>query len=237
MISVITIYNDKNVLENTLLKSIAAQENCEYETILVDTYSQGFTSASSALNFGASLAKGDYLVFIHQDVKFEENDTLNIIEEFCKQNEFGIAGVAGLSFQKQSISKIYHGKNRILASKKNDFNLPVEAISLDECLLIVPKKSFDGFSDLGDTWHLYGTDYTLKMKNKGKNALIFPITLWHKSDGISLNLNYFDSIKSLCHLYRKEKVIYTLFGYWPTNPLKLNIKVLYRKFRFKKWGR
>ena len=74
MISVITIYNDKNVLESTLLKSIKVQENCEYETILVDTYSHGFTSAASALNYGASLAKGDYLVFIHQDVKFEENE-------------------------------------------------------------------------------------------------------------------------------------------------------------------
>ena len=67
MISIICVFNDKKVLNECLLESLKNQ-TANYELILIDNTNRKFKSASEALNYGAKKAKGNYLMFVHQDM-------------------------------------------------------------------------------------------------------------------------------------------------------------------------
>lgn len=232
MISVVCCYNDEIALMNCLEKSLTEQKNVTFERVFVDTRKHSFGSASEALNYGGNLAQGDVLVFVHQDVFFEEPTTLEKISQYCDMLEYGILGVAGLSFQdKKLYTNIVHGTDK----KKigGNLNEPMRCCCLDECLLVVNKENFDKykFSDLGKTWHLYGTDFVLKMKHMNIESYILPIKIWHMSDGKSFEKSYFNAIKRLSALYKYEKKIWTIYGVWNTNYFLIRIKCLYRKIR------
>ena len=103
-------------------------------------------------------------------------------------------------------------------------------------MLIIPKIIFDKykFSDIGKTWHLYGTDYALKMLIHHHAVLVFPIAIWHLSNGASLNGNYFDAMIKLAKIYRNDvSEIVTIYGIWATKMIKLYCKCLYRKIRLR----
>lgn len=236
MLSLICSYNNRELLEDTLLKSLKEQSYTNYEIILIDSKAKGFLSASSALNYGAEKAKGNYLIFIHQDVYFTDKDILSKIDYFCAHNEFGIMGVAGVSLEnnnRQFYSNVVHGSEKKPSGAK--FESVKETVSLDECLLVIPARVFNDykFTDFGNTWHLYGTDYCLKMKQNSLKAYIAPLNLWHLSSGASLNECYFDTIKKLCRTYNENEIIYTAFGTWPTKMIYLTLKCAWRKFRLK----
>lgn len=237
MVSIVCAYNNEKILESALKKSLEKQRDVDYEFFPVNTKELEFSSASETLNYAGRRVNGEYIFFVHQDVIFENELDLKYLYNLCCTNQFGIAGVAGCVNQDgkvKAISCIHHGKEHIRATENYDFNKPILADNLDECLLIIPKKVFEHyeFSDIGKTWHLYGADYSLKMKVHFHPVLIFPFDLWHLSEGNSLNSNYFDSIIELAKLYRKDfKEIVTLFGTWPTSPGILWLKCLYRKLR------
>lgn len=239
MISIVCMYNDKIALEDNLLRTLKNQRFQDYETILVDTKFHSFHSAAEALNYGGKHATGELIMFIHQDVRLEMDDVLDRILAYSSQEEFGIAGVAGIGKNLESFSVIVHGRQKEKAAQNTDFSAPVEGISLDECLLIIPKFVFNQYqyANLGETWHLYGTDYCLQMLEQGMKILILPIEVWHLSEGNSLNTNYYDTIKKLATRHTSFDYIYTLFGKWPTNRYKLSLKTMYRKFRHIVLGR
>ena len=68
-LSVICVYNNKQILESFLLESLKKQ-NINYELILINNVNNEFTSAAKALNYAATKATGDYLLFVHQDIFF-----------------------------------------------------------------------------------------------------------------------------------------------------------------------
>ncbi|HFI0131861.1 TPA: glycosyltransferase family 2 protein [Streptococcus suis] len=239
MISIICIHNDQEVLEKNLLRTLREQSFKDYELILVDTTQLAFNSAAEALNYGGEKAKGEIIVFVHQDIQLTSKFFLEELAKHSKEYDFGIAGVAGVGVNFESFSRIVHGSHKEYSAKNYEFTEPINALSLDECLLIIPKNMFEKnkFSNLGNTWHLYGTDYSLKMLSLGNRVLILPISLWHLSEGKSLNLNYFDTIRNVANLYSSFDNIYTLFGKWPTNRFLLYLKTFYRKTRYQILGR
>lgn len=244
MLSIICVYNKKNVLKDRLLNSLHSQNYNDYEEILVDSVEHGFSSASEALNYGGNLAKGDYLIFLHQDIVLEDKNVLSKIADYCDKNTFGCAGVAGFTVKNSKrlnfYSNIVHGdQKKKIADDVQTINQVREVYSLDECVLIIPKNVFEQykFRYLGETWHMYALDYALQMQDSNQNILVFPIKLWHCSDGKSFNLNYFDAVEVLCEKSRgQHQKIYTIWGKWPTNSLLINLKIMYRKARYRLRG-
>lgn len=237
MLSIICAYNNRSILKKSLERSLLEQKEIEYEYLPINAKEYGFVSASETLNYAGKEAAGEYILFVHQDVIFEDPLTLKKIEEWCNNHKFGIAGVAGGINQNGKVivfSNIHHGERHEKVCKQTlDTAKCVD--TLDECLLIIPQKIFKRykFSDLGKTWHLYGTDYSLKMKSYGYSSWVIPIDIWHLSKGASLNSNYYSTIYQLCHLYKESgKIITTIYGIWPTNKYLLFIKCLFRKIRF-----
>lgn len=243
MFSIICAYNNKKMLEDCVIKSLKKQKNIEYETIFVNAEEHHFSSASETLNYGGQQAKGDYLIFLHQDIIFETEDVLEKIKFYCDHYQFGIAGVAGVTVignRNRLITQIEDGKDHTAAGTEltiHHYNNPQKVFSLDECMFIIPNNVFKlfQFSDLGKTWHLYATDYSCKCMKNGFDVLVLPLkNIWHLSDGRSFSIDYFFAVSKLIQLYRKNfKMIYTVYGRWPTLPIVSNLKVLYREIRYK----
>lgn len=95
MISVVCIYNNQEILDNCLIKSLKKQ-NYHYELIPVDNTQNKFKSAAKALNYGGNQARGEYIMFIHQDMELNSPTWLSDVEEMLRSLEdVGVIGVAG----------------------------------------------------------------------------------------------------------------------------------------------
>ena len=109
MISIVCVYNNKEILENYLLKNLSTK-SVEYELILIDNTNGKFKSAAEAINYGGKKAKGNYLMFVHQDVNLSSPSWLMDVESILKNlDNLGVAGVAGSIGETEIISNIKDG--------------------------------------------------------------------------------------------------------------------------------
>ncbi|MEM3641515.1 MAG: glycosyltransferase family A protein, partial [Candidatus Bathyarchaeia archaeon] len=79
MFSIICVFNDEKTLKLNLLTSLNLQEKA-FDLILVDN--QTSSPLTKALNEAALKAKGEFLMFVHQDVKLIGGDWLEKAERF-----------------------------------------------------------------------------------------------------------------------------------------------------------
>ncbi|MCK9150784.1 glycosyltransferase [Methanobacterium alcaliphilum] len=225
MISLICVYNNKEYLDEILLKSLKKQDNFEFIPVDNNTHDT-FTSASSALNHGSLKAKGKYLMFVHQDVEFLEEYSFKLLEEQLDNlNNLGMAGVAGKSGKSREVlTNILHGIPPAPAGK-HKINEPEKVETIDECLMIVPRELFEKIQfdeEVCSGWHLYGVDYCLTLKNLNYNNYVLPLTVHHHSNASSYNEEYFHTLKKLFKKHSNESTIYTTMNNWHSNyPLLL----------------
>lgn len=205
MLSIICVYNNEKVLNKYLLASLNEQTFKDYELILIDSIKMNFKSAAKALNYGVNIAKGEFFIFVHQDIKFLNKEVLNKINEYLNTYQFGIGGVAGrINNSKGTISSIKMGKDFVDGGIKN-IKAVTEVDTLDECLFFIKRNDFLGFDeDLGDTYHLFATDYCYKAKLNKQKVFLFPLDIYHLSKGDSMNENYFDTLYKIGKKYQKK---------------------------------
>jgi len=227
MISVICVYNNKDILRKFLLSSLNYQATYNYELILVDNTTGKFESAPKALNFGASMAKGDYLMFVHQDVYLLDRDWIKKAENILnKINDLGIAGVAGVTIDGKKIGHVVEGPERSLYPSSIQCSDPIEVQTVDELLLIIPKSVFNILKfDIRLTgWHLYGVDYSLSVKKINLKPYVIPLKVWHYSRG-RIDQSYF---KLLWRVMKKHgvKKLHTTCGTWYRSKLLTALSLL-----------
>ncbi|NYB51989.1 MAG: family 2 glycosyl transferase [Methanobacteriaceae archaeon] len=234
MISIITVYNNRTLLEKCLLKSLDSQ-TANYELVLLDNKHKNFNSAAEALNYGGNKSKGDYLMFIHQDYDLESDTWLADAEEIIKNLEnVGIVGLAG-KYDRNMISNITTGHPPELAGPIQ-IEEPVKVQTLDECLFIIPKKIFEEIKfdeEVCDDWHLYAVDYCLSVKKAGYDVYVIPLGGYHASPGYSFTPEgYYSTLKKLVQKYKGDyKWIYTSTGSWST-VYPLFLQIAYQKLYY-----
>lgn len=233
MISIICVFNNNDVLKRNLLKSLELQTT-NYDLILMDNTKGKFKSAAEALNYGGKKAKGKYLMFIHQDYELDLNVWLEETEKILDNLNFGIAGVAG-KYDRNCISNIKTGVPPVLAGPIQ-IKEPKKVQTLDECLIIVPKKIFEKIQfDEGtcENWHLYATDYCLTVKKAGYDAYVLPAGGYHVSPGYSFSEEeYYLTLKKLIKKHKNDhKWIYTTTGTWITF-CPLFLQIIYQRIYY-----
>lgn len=148
VISIVCVFNNRGILESYLLKSLQNQTS-NYELTLVDNTEGKFESASKALNWGARNARGDYIMFVHQDVDLCSKSWLENAEKILQSlPKLGIAGVIGMSDKGNSPKErgrniIVHGEPATIWPWGNPIQEPEKIQTVDECLIIIPKPIFD----------------------------------------------------------------------------------------------
>ena len=234
MISIVCVYNNKEILGNYLLKSLKNQ-TVDYELIALDNTEGKFKSAAEALNCGGRKAKGKYIMFAHQDVDLSSKEWLEKVEKMLDSlPNLGIAGVAGKKDETGVMTNIKHENPPKLAGKIQ-INKPTKVQTLDECLIIIPKSIFNvlQFDDrVCDDWHLYGVDYCLNAKKMGFEVCVIPMYIYHLSTAAatkksrlqiilalgSLPSGYYKTLKKLLNKHKgRSKRIYTTCGNWNTS--------------------
>lgn len=232
MISIICISNNEKILDDYLLSSLKKQTYKDYELIIMDNTNNQYKCAISAFNEGVKKAKGDTLLFVHHDVKFEDKNELENIAKQINNLEYGIVGVAGASFTRNSlIGNITNGPNKEKISN-NIINEPTKVQTLDEVLFIIKRETLEKypFDTSNDTWHLYAVEYSLNMHNNNKQVYVIPSNIYHASPGYSLNKSYFKYLPKVIKKYKKNyKNINTTVGSWYTNKLLFNIQLFKHK--------
>lgn len=179
MISIVCVYNDAGVLDRRLLGSLAAQAG-RHEVIPVDNRASRFTSAASALNWGASRAAGDWLLFAHQDVALLARDWLaraeGVLERHAPRGWCGVAGTdASGRFRGMLVDRS--------ALDGEPFDEPEEVQTLDECLLIHRREAgaHKYFDEGLAGWHAYGVEACCAAIRGGAKNYVLPLPVWHDS--------------------------------------------------------
>lgn len=178
MISIICVFNDKRTLQANLLYSLKIAPS-DYELILIDNSQNAYSSLTTAMNFGALKAKGEFLMFVHQDVEFPHSNWIDVLEPQIKSiSNLGIAGpfgvdsmggYAGFIIDRGSIWGI-------------QLNAPKQVMTLDESLVIIPRAVFRQLKfDERFAWHSWAADYCLAVRESGLNAYAIPLIIRHNS--------------------------------------------------------
>ena len=188
MISVVCVYNKEGIFTNVLLKSLRKQ-SAEYELIALDNTGGRFRSAAEAYNFGGARAKGDYIMFAHQDMWLVTRTWLEDAERLLGNlPSLGVAGVGGLvSISERSRTSLWAKASCYFLDETTVVELqaiqaPEEVQTLDECLLLVPRPVFDRlkFDETAfDGWDCYAADYCLCAENLGLKAYVIPAPCSH----------------------------------------------------------
>ncbi len=232
MFSIVCTYNNEKVMDDYLLRGLKEQTS-SFELIKVDNTSGTIKSAAEGLNRGGRSAKGDYIIFMHQDVYFMSGEWLEKAESFLRKiPDLGVAGIAGMRKAKAAgafkvgeipvenrACFVYQGPEKKPKMYGNAFAGPIEVQTLDEQLLIVPGNVFTGIKfdeKTCDGWHLYGVDYSLSVKKAGLKAYVLPLPVWHLSSR-PMGDEYYITLDKILKKHKREKVIYTTCGSWHTS--------------------
>lgn len=240
-ISIVCVYNNSSQFNNQLKKSLEKQD-IDYELIAIDNSGHRFSSAAKALNYGSRKAKGDILIYSHQDIYLKRIDEVRRFAEAVDKCQIGsIIGTQGV----REPSKIYYSNLTAGADYDEkiiqDYEERLYEVScVDEGFFGMKRETWDALQfneELCDNWHLYCVEMCLHTRKKGDEVYVFPLQLHHFSMG-TISLAYMKNLKNLCSVYRKDfKYIWTTCYKVKTNPVYINllvfIWVVYRKIRGK----
>ena len=173
------MFNNSELLERLLLRSLRAQST-GYELITVDNRKTSFPNAATALNWGASRATGDWVLFVHQDVALLAADWLSRAEESLQRlGPTGWVGIVGCTWTGEQI-----GLHRLCAALRGlPSEGPAEVQTLDEALLI-RRRQTNGrhyFDKKVPGWHAYGVEACCTAIRAGGTNHILSLPILHES--------------------------------------------------------
>lgn len=248
LFSIITIVNKEKIYQG-FKKSLATQDNVNYELIKINNDKNQFDSARAAYNSAMKKAHGDYFIFLHPDMRFLDKNSLHdALDQITHLDNLGVAGVSGCP------SEVHHFKSTLVTSIVHD-NPPhrfgklidkiTEVQTVDECFFVM-KRSFceeHPFSDIKG-WHMYAVEQCLVALLNGRVNYVVPARMWHYSTGSSENWQYVQTGREIAKKFGKDfPTISTTITTWNTRsklgllvvpPLKLIKHQIWRKFNLAK---
>jgi hypothetical protein len=187
-VSIICVFNDARVREQCLDRSIERQrsEVADLDYIQVDNRDGAFSSAGAAYNFGASRARHEHLVFVHQDVVLHSLAALERAAAVLDADHgIGLAGAFGVERGGRLVGRV---RDRVVLIGERAAG-PVDVDSVDEVLFIVPRRNFDR-ERLSESpkfaWHGYAVEYGLRVRRHGLRVCAVDVPLTHNS--LSVNI-------------------------------------------------
>ena len=232
-LSLLCIVNNQKIYQG-FLESLKLQKFTDYELITIMNMNGEYDGARAAFNQNGAVAKGEYLMFIHPDIRFLKDTSLGDIALALDENmPFGVLGAAGAKPDgkggREIVTTILQGEDKSPVGRR--ISGPEEVQTLDECLFIVKKSYFDShpFSEKKG-WHLYGTEYCLDAIADGLVNKVIPSDIWHMSAGNSLNESYMVQLEELIEEKKDNfELICTTVKAWKSKGRKAKI---YRKYYY-----
>lgn len=210
-ISIVTCFNNPQVLEANLLKSLSNQ-NEPFELILVDNVAKQFKSLPQALNQGAKQSSGEFVMFVHQDVYLQGKNWLSAAIRYLESlSTVGVAGISGVSSNGKFVGFLLD-RGRYWGQPLKQ---PFQVQTLDEQLVVVPRQIFNIVRfDERFKFHSYIADYCLTLQEKGYSTYVIPLFVEHNSTVSTLKASNIEIDDTLLYLKHKHffKIIHKTTG-------------------------
>lgn len=182
-VSIVCVFNDLEVLEQCLSRSVAAGLSGAPETefLPVDNRHGAFSTAGAALNYGASLARNSVVVFVHQDVVLHSLEDLERAAQILISDAaIGVIGAVGIDSRRRIIGRM---RDRVVQIGE-PASLPRDVDSLDEVLFMMRRELVHA-SPLSEdpllAWHAYGVEYSARVRRTGMRATAMDLVVTHNS--------------------------------------------------------
>lgn len=186
-------------------------DTSDVEFLFFDNIHSNQFDGYSGINKALDMAKGEYLIFCHQDILFHD-DNREILDECLLELEkidpkWAVAGNAGKTWTSRL-------KARITDPKSNNIHigqLPARVMSLDENFLILNRKHrFSTSQSILSGFHLYALDLCQNSYNLGLSCYVINFHLLHKSSG-NINESYYKAQNDYIALQLERKSITDYF--------------------------
>ncbi|PWN68330.1 hypothetical protein C1631_016660 [Chryseobacterium phosphatilyticum] len=191
---------------SALEKNIEETIGVPYEIIKIDN--PGLMGICEAYNKGAGKANFDYLLFIHEDILFKNEDWGNKLINHLSQKNTGIIGLAGSSYvpsapSSWTVAEKYNFVNILQGNKEDTQYFPIQTtkenrnkvFAVDGVFLGIKKENFNQFKfneELLKGFHGYDLDFSLRVSKKHQNYVVDDILIQHFSGG-KLDKNWLDA--------------------------------------------
>ncbi|MEY8758570.1 glycosyltransferase [Chryseobacterium tongliaoense] len=243
---------------NQLIKNIDETIGpCQYEIIQV--WNPALMGITKAYNLGASKAKYEYLLFIHEDIIFHTQKWGEKLISHLKERQVGIIGVSGSSYVPTAPSSwtvsIEYQRTNILESTKEQ---PVprhtkttlgnrnEVYGVDGVFLAIKKTDFIIYKFNEDLkgFHGYDLDLSLRVSKTLQNYVVDDILIEHFSMG-NRDKTWFDTNiairENLGSKFNKKNsktetkaflsFLYNYFKYYPVNKKNIFFTLKFHPFK------
>jgi GT2 family glycosyltransferase len=194
---------------------------CDHEYVRIDN-TAGAMGICAAYNKGVAQAKGDLLVFVHEDVFFMEPGWGNVLyAKFKADGRLGLVGVAGSQYLFENnpgwisagqpfirgrvIHELNNGQAFVLTVFSWD-KADAEVVAADGLFFAIPRPLFDriAFDDKTfDKFHFYDIDICMQVRRTHRLIVTWDILLKHFSGG-NMNAEWLEFGRRFLEKYKNE---------------------------------
>jgi hypothetical protein len=184
-ISVVCVYNDPIVRRECLDRSLrgylgTSDSSPRVEYIPVENASGAYKSAGAALNYGASVATSDVIVFVHQDVFLHSIEAIIRAARELERGHFGVLGATGIRADGRIVGSV-RDRTVLVGEPVAE---PADVDSVDELLFMVPRRIVvcERLTESpAMAWHAYAVEYGLRLRRLGLRVGVTHIPVTHNS--------------------------------------------------------
>ena len=207
-VSVIIVYTDLQKLEEAKLWLQKQTVWESVELVALDNRENVFSSAAKALNYGAEMSKGEYLVFMHQDVYLWDLNAIDTYRTYLQVHPDTIIGAAGKPVDGEMITDLWETQEKMERGCRANGKV-YEVETLDECMIAMTQQTwrrllFD--EKCCNNWHGYAMDICMANTLAGGQNMMVPLKICHDSLGNSGNKGFRDTVGCLIRKYRKTDI-------------------------------
>ena len=170
--------NDRKILADCLTRSPDVMSGA----LGLKTY-EGFATAGLAYNQAIDECDAEWVLLAHQDVYLPIGFAARITDALDRLTQsapdWAVAGVVGATRASDVIGKVWCSGNARLIG--DGIDLPAQAASLDELIIIIRKASGIRFDAELPSFHLYGTDIILMAEAAGRTSWVVDAPVVHHS--------------------------------------------------------
>lgn len=211
-IGIVAAVNDDSVLNENLKRSPAIAAGAVPVLTL-----RNQPSAAAAYNRALDATDHDIVVFAHQDVYLPAPwlDQLGAALAMLERHQppWGVIGLFGVTASGEGVGHVWSsGIGRELGTA---FAAPIEAVSIDEMVIVLRRASGLRFDDSLPGFHLYATDLCLAARAAGAGVYVVHAPAVHNSVPVrTLRGTYLDAYR-----YLKKKWAFLLPIRTPIAPI------------------
>jgi glycosyltransferase involved in cell wall biosynthesis len=198
-ITIVAAVNNRKVLQQNLMSSPALTVDDTVEVLI----KEGFASASLAYNHAIDEARGEIIVFVHQDVYLPRGWISQLRSAICylegRGQAWGVLGCFGSRFDAHGgLGQVFTTGMGLHGNKIRE---PQSVETLDEIVLVIRKSSGLRFDPALPHFHMYGTDICMIARERGLPSYAMPAFCVHNTNQLlELPPEYY-----ACYRYVKRK--------------------------------